>query len=42
MNYLVNYRISFEKDEIEKYLSPQELWMNQFRDDHIWGDGKTK
>jgi len=41
MDYLDNYKISFEKDEIEKYFSPQELWMNRFGHDHIWGDGKT-
>jgi DnaJ-class molecular chaperone len=40
MDYLDNYKISFGKDEIEKYLSPHELWMRQFGNDHIWGDGK--
>ncbi|MEJ2665116.1 MAG: hypothetical protein P8107_13925 [Spirochaetia bacterium] len=39
MNYLDNYKISFEKTEIEKYLSPQEQWMRQFGNDHIWGNG---
>jgi len=42
MNYLENYKISFEKEEMEKYLSPQELWMSQFGNDHIWSDGKAK
>jgi hypothetical protein len=39
MNYLDNYRISFEKAEIEKYLPPQERWMRRFGNDHIWGNG---
>ena len=42
MEYLENYKISFEKAEIEKYLSPQEIWMSQFGNDHIWSNGKTK
>jgi len=42
MDYLNNYKISFEKHEIEKYLPVQELWMRQFGNDHIWGNGKEK
>ena len=42
MDYLENYKISFKKDEIKKYLTPQEIWMRQFGHDHIWGDGKAK
>jgi hypothetical protein len=42
MDYIDNYKISFGKDEIEKYLSPQELWMLQFGNDHIWGDGEKQ
>lgn len=42
MDYLENYKISFKKEEIEKYISPGELWMRQFGHDHIWGNGKKK
>jgi hypothetical protein len=42
MDYLGNYKISFKKEEIEKYISPRELWMRQFGHDHIWGNGEKK
>jgi DnaJ-class molecular chaperone len=42
MDYVDNYKISFEKYEIEKYLPPDELWMQRFGGDHIWGDGEQK
>ncbi|MBN2532904.1 MAG: hypothetical protein JXB88_08435 [Spirochaetales bacterium] len=41
MEYIENYKISFDKEEIEKYLSPGEVWMNRFGNDHIWSDGGT-
>ncbi|MBN1525846.1 MAG: hypothetical protein JW904_15315 [Spirochaetales bacterium] len=37
MDYMDAYKISFEKKEVEKYLSPGERWMSQFGNDHIWG-----
>ena len=39
MGYLEDYRISFKKDEVQKYLSPRERWMNRFGSDHIWSEG---
>lgn len=42
IDYLENYKISFKKEEIEKYISPRELWMRQFGHDHIWGNGNKK
>jgi hypothetical protein len=40
MDYVDNYKISFEKHEIEKYLPPHELWMQRFGNDPLWGNGK--
>jgi len=42
MDYPENYKISFKKDEIEKYLTPRGIWMKQCGYDHIWGDDKAK
>jgi len=38
MNYCEQYRFSFSKEEIEKYISPEELWTKQFGKDPIWGN----
>jgi len=38
MDYCEHYRFSFSKEEIEKYISPEELWAKQFRKDPIWGN----
>ena len=40
MGYVEKYRISFKADEVEKYLSPHERWIQQFGNDPIWGGGK--
>ncbi|MBM4146334.1 MAG: J domain-containing protein [Nitrospira sp.] len=44
MDYCEQYRFSFSKEEVEKYMSPEELWAKQFGKDPIWGnysdDGK--
>ena len=29
---------SFSKEEIEKYIAPEEMWANQFGKDPIWGN----
>lgn len=38
MNYCELYRFSFSKEEVEKYMSPEELWAKQFGKDPIWGN----
>jgi preprotein translocase subunit Sec63 len=38
LGYCDEYRISFHKDEIKKYLPPEELWSRQFGSDHIWSN----
>ncbi|OGW47787.1 MAG: molecular chaperone DnaJ [Nitrospirae bacterium RBG_13_41_22] len=38
MNYCEQYRFSFSKEEIEKYISPEELWTKRFGSDPIWGN----
>jgi preprotein translocase subunit Sec63 len=38
INYCEQYRFSFSKEEIEKYISPEELWTKQFGKDPIWGN----
>jgi DnaJ-class molecular chaperone len=34
--YCANYRYSFEKQEVEKYMSDRERWFRQFGSDPIW------
>ena len=38
MDYCDNYKFSFSKEEIEKYMSPEEFWVKQFGKDPIWGN----
>jgi len=38
MDYCDHYRFSFSEEEIEKYISPEELWSKQFGKDPIWGN----
>ncbi len=38
MDYCDQYRFSFSKEEVEKYISPEELWSKQFGKDPIWGN----
>lgn len=38
MEYCEQYRFSFTREEVEKYLSPEELWEKQFGKDPIWGN----
>jgi DnaJ-class molecular chaperone len=39
-DYCEQYRFSFSKEEVEKYISPEELWAKQFGKDPIWGNYK--
>jgi hypothetical protein len=36
--YCEEYRFSFSKEEVERYMSPEELWERQFGKDPIWGN----
>ena len=38
MDYCENYKFSFSKEEIEKYISPEEFWSKRFWNDPIWGN----
>jgi len=38
MDYCEHYKFSFSKEEIGKYMSPEELWEKQFGKDPIWGN----
>jgi curved DNA-binding protein CbpA len=38
LHYCEQYRFSFAREEIEKYISPEELWTKQFGKDPIWGN----
>jgi DnaJ-class molecular chaperone len=37
MDYCENYKFSFSKEEIEKYISPEEFWAKRFGSDPLWG-----
>jgi hypothetical protein len=38
MEYCNNYKFSFSKEEIEKYISAEEFWGKKFGSDPIWGN----
>jgi preprotein translocase subunit Sec63 len=38
MGYCEQYSFSFSKEEIKKYISPEELWAKQYGKDPIWGN----
>jgi hypothetical protein len=38
MDYCENYKISFEKHEVKKYLNPAEFWEDHFAKDALWGN----
>jgi DnaJ-class molecular chaperone len=38
VDYCEQYRFSFSKKEVEKYMSPEEQWVKQFGKDPIWGN----
>jgi DnaJ-class molecular chaperone len=40
MDYCEHYRFSFSREEVEKYISPEELWTKQFGRDPIWGNSQ--
>lgn len=42
MNYCNNYKFSFNKEEVNKYLSPKETWKERFGNDPIWSNSFDK
>ena len=38
LDYCANYRYSFRKEEVDKYLSEEEWWYKRYGTDPIWGD----
>jgi len=38
MDYCEQYRFSFSREEVEKYISPEEMWAKRFGHDPIWGN----
>jgi DnaJ-class molecular chaperone len=38
LNYCEQYRFSFSREEVEKYISPEEMWAKRFGQDPIWGN----
>jgi hypothetical protein len=38
MEYCENYRFSFSREEVEKYISADEFWAKKFGNDPIWGN----
>jgi len=40
LDYCNNYKYSFRKEDIERNLSPEELWYDRFFNDPIWGNPK--
>ena len=39
LDYCDAHKISFSIEEVGRHLSPGELWMKNFGDDHIWSGG---
>ena len=39
MMYCSDYKFSFSKEEVEKYISPEEWWAKRFGNDGIWSSG---
>ncbi len=37
-NYCNNYKFSFEKDEVNKYLPAEEFWRLRFGNDPLWSN----
>ena len=42
IEYCNNYRISFSKKEVSKYLSDEQWWFERFGEDPIWNKTKKK
>jgi hypothetical protein len=35
--YCDQYQFSFSREEVEKYISPEEWWIKRFGNDPLWG-----
>ncbi len=40
MKYCNNYKISFSKEEVNKYISDEDWWVERFGEDPIWSPKK--
>lgn len=38
LSYCDNYKFSFERDEVSKYISVEEYWREKFGKDTLWSD----
>ncbi|MEA3280434.1 MAG: J domain-containing protein [Thermodesulfobacteriota bacterium] len=41
MMYCSDYKFSFSKEEVEKYISPEEWWAKRFRNSEIWSSDNS-
>jgi preprotein translocase subunit Sec63 len=42
MEYFMNYKIPFTKEDVMKNSSIEDWWMNKFGSDPLWSDRKKK
>jgi len=42
IEYCSHYTYSFTREELAKYLSGQDWWMERFGDDPLWSSGKKR
>ena len=42
IDYCSQYRFSFSRQEVEKYLSAQEWWLKKFGADPVWGSENSQ
>lgn len=42
MSYCSQYKFSFAKEEVRKYISEDEWWFDRFGNDPLWSSGKQK
>jgi DnaJ-class molecular chaperone len=40
--YCSQYKYSFTREEVAKYLSGQDWWLERFGDDPLWSSGKKR
>jgi len=41
-DYCAQYQFSFSKEEVKKYCSKEEWWLDKFGEDPVWGKGNTE
>ena len=39
--YCSDYKFSFSKEEVEKYISPEEWWAKRFGNEEIWSSDSS-